>query len=261
MGRKKGSKNGTSSVVPYRDYNLIKKIKAGDKSAELELFEAYTYLIYSQYHTLREIVKDYGFKGFEVPEIEDFKADCWEPFVKAVATTELNKIDHCPIYDCQKNKDETLTEWRARRKCIGYEDHSEKWCFYQTFWGYIKKMNEINLSHYVKEQGNDVQMITISSKDEEFNIIDVALSYDNSPEAEYEKERESLKLRTAINKTLERLTPLQKKIWESREQSESEFNFIRLNKVSKKEYETNLEAMENIYNFELRKLNNSNDNF
>ena len=37
MGRKKGSKNGTSSVVPYRDYNLIKRIKSGDKSAEYEL--------------------------------------------------------------------------------------------------------------------------------------------------------------------------------------------------------------------------------
>lgn len=255
MGRKKGSKNGTSSVVPYRDYNLIKKIKGGDKKAELELFEAYTYLIYSQYHTLREIVRDYGFKGYDVPEIEDFKADCWEPFVKAVNTTELDKIDHCPIYDCKKEKNETLTDWRARRKCIGYEDHSEKWCFYQTFWGYIKKMNETSLAHYIKERGNNVQMITFSSKDEEFNIIDVACSIDNSPETEYLKKTENLKLRVAIQKSFERFTPLQKKIWDSRAQEESEYNFIRANKVSKKDYEANLEAMKNIYEFEFKKLN------
>ncbi len=255
MGRKKGSKNGTSSVVPYRDYNLIKRIKEGDKSAEYELFENYKYLIYSQYHTLREIVYDYGFKGFEIPDIKDYKANCWEPFIKAVNTTQLDKIDHCPIYDCKKESGETMTEWRARRKCIGYEDHSEKWCFYQTFWGYIKKMNETNLAHYINERGNNVQMTSFSSKDEEFNLIDVALSYDNSSETEYFEKRENLKLRKAISNSLKRFTPLQKKIWESRAQDESEYNFVKNNKVTKKDYEANLEVMKNIYDFELRKLN------
>ena len=255
MGRKKGSKNGTSSVVPYRDYNLIKRIKSGDKSAEYELFNLYSELIYSQYHILREIIVDYGFKGFELPDIKDYKANCWEPFVKAVNTTELNKIDHCPVYDCKKESKETLTEWRARRQCVGYEDHSEKWCFYQTFWGYIKKMNETNLAHFVKERGKDIQMISSSSKDEEFNIIDVAKSYDNSCETEYLEKKENLKLRIAINNSLKRFTPLQKKIWDSRAQEESEYNFVKTNKVSKKEYEANLEAMKKIYDFELRKLN------
>ena len=101
----------------------------------------------------------------------------------------------------------------------------------------------------------DIKKEVVDLKEEEFNIIDVAKSYDNSCETEYLEKKENLKLRIAINNSLKRFTPLQKKIWDSRAQEESEYNFVKTNKVSKKEYESNLEAMKKIYDFELRKLN------
>ena len=87
----------------------------------------------------------------------------------------------------------------------------------------------------------------------EFNIIDVAKSYDNSCETEYLEKKENLKLRIAINNSLKGFTPLQKKIWDSRAQEESEYNFVKMNKKRHK-CRTNMNCFSENFFFERNKV-------
>jgi hypothetical protein len=101
------------------DYQLIKKIKAGDENAKKELFYRYKLLMFKQYHTFKKICIDNGYTGIDYGTPESFMYDCWEPYQKALNTTELSKIDHCPIYNRKKKPGETMTQWRANRKIVG----------------------------------------------------------------------------------------------------------------------------------------------
>lgn len=249
MGRTKGAKNGTTSVAPYRDYNLMVRIKNGDKAAEVELFNTYKDLMYKQYHLRRDAIKANNWYGLEVGTPTDFVAECWEPFTKAVATTDLSQINHCPVYDSKIKK---------TRKVVGYEDHSEKWSFYVTFWGYIKKMNEVEIAHYIKEHKNEVSMdITVTKNEEEVNLIDMNMPADlvTSAEDELLKDLEQKIYKSAISAARAKFAPIQCKIWAAREEGLSQSEIVKQEAISLKEFKQNIAAMKSILNKEITKYN------
>lgn len=250
MGRTKKIEQGPT------DYELMSRIKAGDEKAKIELFNRYELLMFKQYHKLRKACVENKWTGIELGTPEDYKIECWEPYQKALDTTELSMIDHCPVWDSPKNKDETMTSWRARRKVVGYEDHSSTWKFYQTFWGYIKKMNEIEIDHYVKRCKAEVPMFTTSSKDgDEYSILDTNMpeALAKSPEDYYIENYDNQIMKRAIENSYKKFNSIQKGIWDKRKEEATETEIIRSLKISKDAYKANIDAMWNIYNFQLRR--------
>lgn len=238
------------------DYELMSKIKAGDRKAELELFNRYELLMFKQYHKLRKACVDNNWTGIEIGTPEEYKLECWEPYQQAIATTELSMINHCPVWDSPKNEGETMTSWRARRKVVDYEDHSETWKFYQTFWGYIKKMNEKEIEHYVKRCKAEMPIYTTSSKDgDEYSVLDTNMpeSLSKSPEDFYIENYDNMIMKRAIESSYQKFNSIQKSIWDKRIEDASETSIIRALKISKDTYKANIDAMWNIYNFQLRR--------
>ena len=251
------AKTKKTKVVQETDYQLLKKIKAGDEKAKWELFERYKLLMFKQYHTFKKICIDNNYTGIEYGTPESFMYDCWEPYQKALDTSELSKIDHCPIYDCKKKPNETMTQWRARRKVVGYEDHSDKWKFWITFWGYIKKQNEVTISHYLNDCNSTIRINQFSSDGEEYNSLDLNMPHEisNSTDADFEHSQASESYNKAINSAYKKFNSVQKKIWNFRQNEMSRTDILKNLGISSKVYNQNFEAMRNIVNFEINKEN------
>lgn len=239
------------------DYQLMKKIKAGDQKAKWDLFKRYELLMYKQYHAFRKICVDNKYTGIEVGTPESFMYDCWEPYQKALDTTELDKIDHCPVYDSKKKPGETMTQWRARRKIVGYEDHSDSWKFWITFWGYIKKQNEVQINHYINDCQNTTGIVSYSNAGEEFNSLDLNMpeSMGNSVDASYFKKEESIAYGKVISNAYNRFNSVQKRIWNCRQDEMSRQEILKTLGITNKVFNENFEAMRDMVNYEIKRIN------
>lgn len=237
------------------DYELVVKAKNGDEKAKLELFNRYELLMFQQYHKLKKLCFENKWTGIELGTPEQYKLECWEPFCKALKNANIETINHCPVWDCKKQSGETLTEWRARRKVVGYEDHSATWKFYLPLWGYIKKMNEMELNSFIKRCKAEVPIYTTSKDDNEYSVLDTNLpeSLAKSPEDKYFEDVERSITQRAIKKAYSSFSQVQKNIWDKKSSGYTDTEITRSLKITKSTFNNNLTAMWDIYKSQLKR--------
>ena len=170
------------------DYELFLKIKKGGPSAAKhathELWDRYDKAVCKGFWTFNNFVKENKFH-IET-DIDNYKVEAYEAFIKAVDSVKLEKIPAAKV---------------------------KTWKFWICLNGYLRAFNRDEINHFTKRTKNETALFVDNSDGEEFCVADRAT--EDASEA-YEREAISRVIRNAISNSYTKFTALQKKIWDGK---------------------------------------------
>jgi len=200
------------------DAQLLREIKLGNNADSLnELFSKYTLLIEKCRNSL--IKSSFTYKMKIQEEIDDYYANAYETYIKAVNGIKINLV-------------------------------GDKYIFYIQFYGYLRSMNRDIKNHYYKKLRNETAIISSSEEGKEYSNVDICSSTnEKSAEKQIFNDLEKNAFWKTVKECNKIFTPEQKKIWSIKEKGKISTRAIceLLNMDSKQYRKTFLEMKEIFY--------------
>ena len=245
------------------DYKLLVAVKTGNdverNKALGELWKRYQPLIFKYKKWLINTAKENHIsRDYLSPLLDDYEFECSEPFMQAVNTQELDRLDHL----------------------------KSTWSLCYTFGRYLQRHNTKLIGHSVKLHNNEVSGDKIysnsnSSDGEGVTLFDTYEDNSYNPERMYDNKVESKILKIAIKKAYARFNDMQKSIWDTsiqnindntvkafdRDGYKSSIKRVNAKKnevsgtlnLTTKELNNNLKDMKQIISSEIRRANKENN--
>lgn len=187
----------TTSIGESEDYALFLDIKGDDKlkkdKALGELWKKYQPLVKKYKNWIKKnAMENHITADYVNPILEDYECSSAEPFMQAVNTIDLSRLQHM----------------------------KGSWTFVYTFSGYLQRHNTKLIGHTKKIQDNETSGDKrIGGKgdgaEREITIFDTVEDNSYNPEEVYDRSMDSKILKIAMKKAYERFNSVQKSIWDT----------------------------------------------